>query len=149
MKGLLGTGATFGADLNLIVQIAMGGALLAGAFLARRRRFKAHAICQTTVMLLNVVMIAVVMWPSFWRQVVPRIPAHLGDYYYAVATAHAGLGIVTELLGLYIVAVAATGVVPRRLRFQRWKLWMRTELGLWWAVVLIGIGVYYIWYLAL
>ena len=42
MKGFLGTGATFAADLNLIVQLAMGVALLAGAFLARRKRFSAH-----------------------------------------------------------------------------------------------------------
>ena len=34
MKGFLGTGATFGADLNLVVQLIMGAALIAGAVLA-------------------------------------------------------------------------------------------------------------------
>ena len=32
MNGFLGTGATFGADLNLVVQFTMGVALIAGLF---------------------------------------------------------------------------------------------------------------------
>ena len=146
MQGFLGTGATFSADLNLIVQIAIGAALLAGAFLARRRRYAAHGICQTAVLLLNLVMIALVMWQSFHLQVLPRLMVHLGKRYYAAAAAHAALGTAAELLGLYIVLVAGTNIVPRRLRFQRWKLWMRVELALWWIVVLSGVGLYYVWY---
>jgi hypothetical protein len=38
MKGFLGTGATFRADLNLVVQFIMGTALIAGACLAKQRR---------------------------------------------------------------------------------------------------------------
>lgn len=34
MKGFLGTWASFSADLNLVIQIAMGVALLVGAFLS-------------------------------------------------------------------------------------------------------------------
>jgi plastocyanin len=147
MKGFLGTRATFAADLNLLVQVAMGLALLVGAWLARRKRFAEHGVCQTTVLLLNLVMIALVMGPSF-HQVAPQLPAGLQDRYYAVATIHAGLGTAAELLGLYIVLVAATRFIPKRLRFQRWKVWMRTELALWWLVVLIGVGTYYVWYMA-
>ena len=44
--------------------------------------------------------------------------------------------------------VAATNILPQRFRFQRYKPWMRTELGLWWLVVMIGVGTYYLWYLA-
>ncbi len=148
MKGFLGTGATFRADLNLIVQVAMGSALVAGTLLARRKRYTAHGICQTAVLLLNLVMIALVMWPSFHRQVVPALPEYLGNRYYAVATGHAALGTAAELLGLYIVLVAGTNVVPRRLCFQRWKLWMRVELALWWVVLLTGVVTYYAWYVA-
>jgi uncharacterized membrane protein YozB (DUF420 family) len=148
MQGFLGTGAPFSADANLIVQLAMGAALLIGTFLARKERYTAHGICQTTVMLLNLAMIAIVMWPGFQGQVVPAIPEHLGEPYYAVAMGHASLGMIAELAGLYIVLVARTSIMPRRLRFQRWKLWMRGELVLWWIVVLTGIGTYYAWYLA-
>ena len=148
MKEFLGSGATFAADLNLILQVAMGVALVVGALLARRKRYAAHAICQTTVLLLNLVMIALVMWPSFRIQVMPRLMVHLGKRYYAAAAAHAALGTVAELFGLYIVLVAGTNIAPRRLRFKSWKLWMRAALALWWVVVLSGVGLYCVWYLA-
>jgi uncharacterized membrane protein YozB (DUF420 family) len=148
MNGFLGTGATFAADFNLIVQVVMGSTLVAGTFLARRKHYTAHGICQTTVLLLNLVMIVLVMGPSFHGQVVPALPEHLGDRYYAMATSHAALGIVAELLGLYIVLVAGTNIVPRRLRFQRWKLWMRAELALWCVTLLTGVATYYAWYVA-
>jgi uncharacterized membrane protein YozB (DUF420 family) len=148
LKGFLGTGATFAADLNLVAQMVMGAALIVGAFLARAKKFVAHGICQASVLLLNLAMIALVMWPAFQRQVLPPLPAHLSDRYYAVATAHGLLGAGAELLGLYIALVAGTNTVPRRLRFTRWKLWMRIGLGLWCTVLLSGIGTYYAWYIA-
>jgi uncharacterized membrane protein YozB (DUF420 family) len=146
MKGFLGTPASFSADLNLVVQIAMGIALLAGALLARSKRYSAHGACMASVLLLNFVMIALVMWPSFHELVLPKIPARLARRYYAVATVHGALGTATELFGLYILLVAGTRAVPERWRFRRWKLWMRVELATWWVVLLSGIATYLIWY---
>jgi Ca2+/H+ antiporter len=60
-KGFLGTGATFGADINLVVQLIMGLALVTGALLAKHKRYRAHGVCQTTVLLLNLLMIGLVM----------------------------------------------------------------------------------------
>ena len=60
IKGFFGTGATFAADLNLVVQFVMEAALIAGSLLARRKRYAAHGICQTTVLLLNLGLIALV-----------------------------------------------------------------------------------------
>ena len=57
IKRFLGTGATFGADLDLVVQLIMGIALIARACLAKQRHYKAHGICRTTVLLLNLLMI--------------------------------------------------------------------------------------------
>jgi len=148
IKGFLGTGATFEADLNLVVQLIMGGALIAGSLLAKRKRYTAHGICQTTVLLLNLLMIGLVMWPSFQQQVRPAFPNVLHKWYYAGATIHALLGVTAELLGLYIVIVAGTSALPEWLRFKDWKRWMRTELMLWSIVVLIGVGTYYAWYIA-
>jgi plastocyanin len=148
MKGFLGTGATFSADLNLVVQIAMGLALLYGMYLARRRNFKAHKYCQSLVMILNIPMILIIMAPSFHRQVEHEIPSGLGDPYYLLPTIHATLGTVAELLGIYIVLVAGTKILPRRLKFKRFKPWMRTALALWWATILLGVGTYYFWYIA-
>ena len=84
-QGFLRTGAPFAADLNLVAQLVMGLALVGGAILARRKRYTAHGICQTTVLLLNLVAIGLVMWPSFHQQVQPAIPKVLYRWYYAAA----------------------------------------------------------------
>jgi uncharacterized membrane protein YozB (DUF420 family) len=148
ITGFLGTGATFGADFNLVVQLMMGVALATGAVLAKRKRYRAHGICQTTVLLLNLLMIGLVMWPSFRQQVKPALSKGLHKWYYEAATIHAILGTGAELLGLYIVIVAGTNVLPEWLRFKHWKWWMRAELVLWAIVLLSGVGTYCAWYVA-
>ena len=148
VKGFLGTGAPFEADVNLLVQVMMGVALIAGVLLAKQHRYRAHGICQTTVLLLNLLMIGLVMWPSFKRQVSPRFPRVLHKAHYAVPALHAALGISAELLGLYIVLVAGTNVLPMWMRFNNWKRWMRAEFALWFLVVISGMGTYYAWYIA-
>lgn len=146
MHGFLGTEATFREDFNLIVQISMGVALLIGRGFARRKNFKAHRNCQATVVLLNLFFIFLIMEPSFRRQVFP----HLADVFHhirlAIPLIHAALGTIAELLGIYIVLVAATRILPEKLRFKHYKPWMKTELALWWTVILLGIGIYLSWY---
>lgn len=148
MSGFLGNGAPFSADLNLVLQLAMGAALIGGFLLARRRRFRAHMYCQACVVLLNLVLIAVIMAPSFHGQIQSGIPSKLGTAFVGVTTLHAALGLIAELLGLYVVLVAATGLIPPRFRFHHFKPWMRTTIVLWWLVVMVGIVTYYEWYLA-
>src|SRR5262249_60732994 len=77
MNGFLGAGATWRADLNLVLQLLMGLALLLGMWLARRQRFRAHGICQSSVMLLNLLLIASIMLPSFPLQTLPRLGTSL------------------------------------------------------------------------
>ena len=148
VDGFLGTGATFGADVNLVLQLAMGGALIAGVILAKKKRYSAHGACQTTVLLLNLWMIGLEMWPSFRLQIMPHLPRVLHKTYYAVATIHAALGTAAELLGIYIMLVAATKWIPSSLRFTQWKRWMRIELALWLLALALGVGTYYEWYVA-
>ena len=66
-----------------------------------------------------------------------------------MAAIHGFLGVAAELLGLYIVLVAGTNLVPRALRIKAWKRWMRAELILWLVVLLAGLATYYVWYIAL
>lgn len=145
MNGFLGTGATFRADLNLVLQILMGLALLFGWWLARRKKFDAHGRCQSLVLLLNLMLIGTIMLPAFNRQVLPKIPSGLHDAYYLTAAIHAAIGTLAEVLGLYVVMVAIKAV-PASVRFQNWKLWMRTTLAVWWIALLFGFGTYYYWY---
>ena len=146
MNELFRPGAGLEANLNLVVQLAMGVALIAGALFARAKRFTAHGICQSAVLLLNLIMIAFVMGPSFHGRVMPALPKHVTDSYYGAATAHGILGAIAELLGIYIVLAVATNTIPRRLRISRWKRWMRFELALRWIVIVTGVLTYYVWY---
>jgi uncharacterized membrane protein YozB (DUF420 family) len=145
MDGFLGTGAPLKADVNLIIQVLMGSILFTGMILARRGDYRAHAICQTSVVSLNLIMIAWIMLPSFRLGVLPGLPETLGKAYYSISTLHAVTGSVAQLLGLYVVLRAGTNLLPEALRFENYKLWMRTALALWWAVILLGLATYYIW----
>ena len=144
--GFLGTVAPPYAHLTLLLEIAMGVGLLIGAWLARRLRFRQHAWCQSAIVLLNLAVIVLVMMPSFQVQVVPEIPLRLAKTYYALATAHAALGTITEIAGLYILLAAGTGVLPEKFRITKYKAWMRTVLVLWWFELLLGLATYARWY---
>jgi uncharacterized membrane protein YozB (DUF420 family) len=148
-EGFLGTAAPRTADFVLVLEIAMGVGLLIGAWLARLGRFRQHAWCQSIIVLLNLAVIALMMIPSFRVHVFPRIPAKLGKSYYALATAHATLGGVTELAGLYILLAASTTVLPEKFRITKYKVWMRTVLVLWLLVLLLGFATYARWYIPL
>jgi len=139
--------APFYANLTLLIEIAMGVGLLIGAVLARLRRFRGHACCQAVIVLLNLSVIVFTMIPSFRVHVSPKIPLKLGKAYYALATAHAAIGTITEVAGLYILLAAGTTVLPQRFRVANYKLWMRTVLVLWWVVLLLGFATYTSWYM--
>lgn len=132
----------------LIIELLMGATLLAGMLLARAKCFRAHGICQTFVIMLNLAPILSFMVPEFRNAVAPGLPSHLNDRFYAITTAHAVLGGTAELLGLYIVLVAGTNLLPRAIRFTSYKRWMRSELVLWWLVIAFGIGTYWVWNVA-
>ncbi len=146
IKAFLETAAPSGANVVLVLEIAMGVGLLVGARLARKRRFRQHAWCQSIIVLLNLAVVAVMMIPSFRVHVLPRVPAKLGKAYYALATTHGAFGTVTELAGLYILLSAGTSVLPERLRITKYRVWMRSVLVLWWVVLLLGIATYTRWY---
>jgi len=146
-EGFLGTAAPFYADLVLLLELATGAGLLLGLLLARTGKFRAHGVCQSIIVLLNVGVIAVVMLPSFRHQVAPRIPLKLGKAFYALATIHAALGAIVECAALYILLAAGTTLLPEKLRLTRYKLWMRTVLASWWLVILLGVATYARWYI--
>ena len=93
--------------------------------------------------------IALAMFPSFHRQVSPQLPGKIGKPYYALASAHAALGVIAEIGGLYILLAAGTSLLPRRLRLTRYKFWMRIVLAAWWLVLLLGMATYARWYVPL
>jgi uncharacterized membrane protein YozB (DUF420 family) len=145
-EGFLGTAAPRYADLVLLLELGMGLALVIGAVLARKRMFRAHAWCQSAVVLVNLAIVVLLMVPSFHVNVSPNIPDKLGKAYYRLPTTHAALGSITEIAAFYILLVAGTNIVPHPFRVTNFKLWMRTVLVLWWIVLILGLATYVRWY---
>jgi uncharacterized membrane protein YozB (DUF420 family) len=147
MQGLFpGSAAPSAADWVLLSEIAMGLALIAGGVLARYRRYRAHAWCQSAVVLLNLPLVFIFMAGSFWRTVSPGLFVQIGRSYYWLPIAHGLLGISAEVLGVYILLAAGTHLLPPHFRLVRYKLWMRSALALWWLVLLLGLATYARWY---
>jgi len=148
-EGFLESAAPRAADLVLLLEIGIGVGLLVGAWLARIGRIRQHAWCQSVMVLMNLAVIALMMAPSFRVHVFPRIPAKLGKPYYALATVHAALGSITEIAALYVLLAAGTRILPDKFRITKYRMWMRTVLVLWWAVLLLGFATYTRWYVPL
>ena len=152
IDGLVAHLVHFAVPLGVVIacgEIAIGLGLLVGAYLARKQKFREHAWCQSVAVLLNLVLVAVTMVPSFHKQVSPKIPVKLRKSYVALATAHGALGGIVEPVALYILLAAGTKLLPKRLRIQRYKLWMRIVLVAWWLVLLLGAATYVRWYVQL
>ena len=129
--------------------MGMGVGLLAGARLARAGRIRIHAACQSGIVILNLTLIVLTMFPAFHRQVLPKLPGRIGRPYYALAATHAALGGVAELMGLYILLAAGTKLLPEKFRIARFKFWMRSLLLVWWTVLFLGMATYARWYMTL
>jgi hypothetical protein len=56
-KVFLETAASLYAELTLLLELAMAVGLVIGALLARQRRFRPHAWCQSVIVLLNLAVI--------------------------------------------------------------------------------------------
>lgn len=147
MSSLFGSDVPLAAVVVAIVEVAMAVVLLAGMFVVRRGHVRLHRYLQSSVVLLNIPIVAVWMVPRYVSYVLPDIPSELAGAFYLLPTLGLVVGAVAEALGVYIILVAATTWVPERFRFRRYKVWMRTELVLWWLVVVIGLGIYASWYL--
>lgn len=133
-------------EKNLVIQLVMGVALIVGMFLARQKRYTAHGICQSLVVLLNLIPIFYFMAPVFQRGVEPRLFQNLNQPFYLTAGLHAFVGTIAEIFALYIL-LTGWKVLPSGLRFENYKRWMRVGLGLWWLTILFGLSTYYVWYL--
>jgi len=147
--GFLGTAAPRAADIVLLLEMGMGAGLLAGALLARAGRYRLHAACQSVIVLLNLALIVLSMFPTFHSRVLPKLSGRIGRPYYALAATHAALGGAAEIAGLYILLAAGTNLLPAKFRITRYKLWMRSVLLIWWIVLLLGIATYARWYMTL
>jgi uncharacterized membrane protein YozB (DUF420 family) len=140
--GFLGTAAPWPADVTLLLEIGMGMGLLTGALLARAGRYRLHATCQSIIVIFNLGLVALLMFPSFRQQVSPKLPEKIAKPFYAFAVTHAVLGGLAQVGGLYILLGAGTKLLPEKMRIKRFKFWMRIVLAAWWLVLLLGLATY-------
>jgi hypothetical protein len=135
------------ANASLAVELTMGIALGCGAWLARRGRYRAHAWCQASVVMLNGLIIAGAMIPSLHALVLPKLSTRLGHSFYLVATLHGALGLFAEIAGIYVLVAAGTEWLPPRWQLRKFRLVMRAVLVLWWLALASGVATYFRWYL--
>jgi len=154
MDGILGTAATKTSDLVLLayVFILLPG-MVVGFLFARRKMFVPyHKLTMTGVTLINWVLIIYVMLVSYSYNVAPDLPGNLAQLYALIATIHLVTGAMAQLLATYLVLMMWTertrfeGLMPAMVRLRRIKGPMRLTLGLWVTTVILGVGLYFTWY---
>lgn len=141
--GFLGTRATLRSDLTLVLMLLAAVLLTIGWQLAVHRRYEAHRRVQTIAVSLSTIVILASMIPSFVIHILPGIPGKLGQGDYAITTLHGLFGLVVMLFGVFIV-LRGYNLVPRALRFNNYKLVMRTSYALYMLTTLMGVALYVI-----
>jgi uncharacterized membrane protein YozB (DUF420 family) len=139
--GFLGTHAPFVSDLTLILISLTAISFTVGWQLARRKHFVAHRWVQTVTACVNAIVVLSVMIRSFVVHILPGIPGKLLQGDYAVTTVHGLVGMAGLLLGLFVM-LRANKLVPKRLRFKRYKPFMRTSYVLYMVATFLGVIVY-------
>ncbi|MCH7662593.1 MAG: DUF420 domain-containing protein [Chloroflexi bacterium] len=143
--GFLGTAANFGADVTLTLSILMAAILTVGYYLVRKGRYEGHKWVQTSGVALNVILV-------LWFMVLPYRDFIVGDlggpretiFYYAT-TMHATVGFFAFILGSFVV-LRGHNLVPMRLRFSQYKLYMRTAYTLYMLTTVLGVWTYLTWF---
>jgi uncharacterized membrane protein YozB (DUF420 family) len=133
-------------DALAIVEVALAVMLVVGWILVRRGHVRAHRNLQSSIILVNIPIVLYGMVPYYLQNIAPYLATQGTMAYVWVPTAMLVAGVTAEVLGIYIILVAATDWVPERFRFRRYKLVMRTELILWWGVVITGLTTYWLFY---
>ncbi len=143
MPGFFGLG-TLQADINLTLEVLLVAGLTLGMMLARRGNIEAHRISQTAWVLVNAALVALIMVPSIRTFKLAHL-ADLANIGNLVIVVHATIGTLTLLAGLWLV-LQMNDILPARMHIRGWKTLMRATLAGYWAVALLGIATYRVWY---
>lgn len=143
--GFLGTSANWAADMTLMVSVLVALILTAGAMTAVWGKYTIHRVLQTIGVILNAVLVFWMMVLPFRDFVAPGLPQRLNESFYFVTTLHAAVGFTALFFGIF-VALRGNGLMIKLLRFNNYKLFMRISYGLYMLATLIGIWVYFTWF---
>lgn len=143
--GFLGTAGNFATDATLVLMLAVALLFSIGFALARMGKYEAHRWVQTSGAVLSSGLVLWLMILPYRDFILPGLPGRLAEPFYAVTTLHALVGAVAFPFGAFVV-LRGHQLVPARLRFRNYKLYMRTAYGLYMAAIALGILVYIVWF---
>ena len=143
-KGFIGP-AELIPDLNLTLELLLVAGLTFGYWLAKRGNIAAHRYNQTVWVLLNTVLVALIMARGM-ENAAFESAAEFSQIHIWVPWLHATVGAATVASGLWLV-LQMNGLLPKRLHVRGWKTMMRVTLWGYWVVALLGLTIYYLWFL--
>ncbi|NCF67274.1 MAG: hypothetical protein GWP61_14990 [Chloroflexi bacterium] len=143
--GFLGTSANWAADMTLLIMLLIALIFSIGAWMAVRGKYAVHRLLQTTAVILNLILVSWMMILPYRDFVAPGLPQRINERFYFVTTLHALLGFSALVLGIF-VTLRGNGLMIKPLRFNNYKLFMRISYGLYMLATLVGIWVYFTWF---
>ncbi len=141
--GFLGTHASFRSDATLVLILITSVMFTIGWPLAVQKRYQAHRWVMTSSTFLNSLVVLGTMISSFVIYILPGIPAKFTEGSYMITTVHALVGTIGLALGVFVV-LRGNELVPKRLRFKKYKRFMRTSYIIYMLATLLGVVVYVI-----
>src|SRR5688572_4290561 len=146
--GFLGTNGNFAADMTLVLGIVVALMFTTGLILAKMGKYKVHRWVQTSAASLNLILVLWLMILPFRDYVVRNVGGPRPHYFYVITTLHGTIGTIALLLGLYVV-LSANKVLPKFMRFDNWKGFMRTSYVLYMLATAFGLWVYFTWFVTI
>ena len=145
--GFLGSNASLLADITLVVFILLLILMLAGFYFARRKMFVPyHKITMTTIVIIIWIFIAFNMAVTY-TSLVHDAGFDLSQTLILVPTIHLIVGGIAQILGtILLIRMWFEKQLPKALRFEPIKPWMRLTLTLWIINIVLGIGIYQMFY---
>ena len=141
--GFFGAG-TLLADINILLELLLVGGLTFGMMLAKSGNIAAHRINQSAWVMVNAVLVALIMIPSIRTFKLAHL-SDLGNSGNLIVVVHAAIGAATLIAGLWLV-LQMNDILPARWHIRGWKTLMRATLAGYWAIALLGIATYRVWY---
>lgn len=143
--GFFGTRANWAADMTLLLSIIVVVLFTIGYWLARRGKYETHKWVQTAGALVNVILVLWLMVLPYRDFVVRDQGGPRESVFYIVTTIHATVGFFAFIFGNFVV-LRGHNLVPKALRFNKYKPYMRTAYYMYFLATALGLWVYITWF---
>jgi len=145
--GFLGSNASLLADITLVVFILLLILMLLGFYFARRKMFAPyHKFTMTAIVVIIWIFIAFNMAVTY--SLIAKDPGFdIRQAAYLLPTIHLIVGGIAQIIGtILVLRMWLEKRLPKSLRFEPIKPWMRLTLTLWIINIVLGIGIYQMFY---